>query len=702
MIPTTRPAIWIAVLVLAVPLSAQAVVTEFWKVDTQAEMAEGEMEGMSISSRGRLLLSPDHDVLLDMGDLYVWALARNDRGDLFAATGEDGIVYRIAKNGKPEILFDSLELEILSLVVGRDGWVYAGTSPDGMILKISPDGEGRTLVDLPEDYVWDLVFDTKGNLYAATGDEGKIYRISPGGRAEIFYDSPETHVMCLLFDPSTGLYAGGEGTARVCRIDDSGRAAVLYDAEEAEISSLAMDADGNLFAAAVEAPSENGGGNGEGGGAAAQPSIYRIARDGGVSRYWKVPADFVFDLEVADDGRLLVATGGKAELFAVGAHEEWWKIVGFDEVQILDILEDGGMLYLATGNGGRAYRLGKGYAKEGTFTSKPFRAETVARWGTIRWEAGCPEGCSVGFSLRTGNTETPDETWSEWSRETREPADLGVPDGRFAQWRVVSRGDGKRSPVIESITLAYLERNLPPRLTSLVVLPAGETYYEGIPDASPPPVTQVFPSGVRIQYSISGMDTPPAGEETLGWVRGLRTARWEVTDPNEDGLLFDIAYRGDGETNWKILEEDWRDPVYSWESERMPDGHYRLRVVVKDSPDNAEDTALEDEMVSDPFQIDNTPPEIADLRARRAGNEIEITGRAADRASPLKKGRYSIDAGRWHPFLPEDGLFDAGEETIRFRIPESAAAKLADGEHTVLIRVVDAAGNPGVATATVR
>jgi len=212
------------------------------------------------------------------------------------------------------------------------------------------------------------------------------------------------------------------------------------------------------------------------------------------------------------------------------------------------------------------YRLGRGYAKEGLYTSPPFEAETVARWGTVRWKATCPDGCSLRFSLRTGNTETPDETWSDWSREIREPADPAVPDARFAQWRLRTDGDGKQSPVVESVTVAYLERNQPPTLTSLSVLPAGETYYEGIPDASPAPVTQVFPSGVRIQYSVTGMGTPPAGEETLDWVRGIRTARWEVTDPNDDGLIFEISYRGEDEGNWKVLEEEWRDPVYSWES----------------------------------------------------------------------------------------------------------------------------------------
>jgi hypothetical protein len=692
MVSRRNPVFWALFIVMVLPQAVSGVTTKFWTVETQEQMAEGELEGMSITSRGRLVLSPDQETLMDMGDFYVWEVARNGKGDLFVATGEDGIIYKIPKKGEPEIFFDSLEMEILSIAVDQNGWIYAGASPDGMIFKISPTGEGQTFFDSPEDYVWDLAFDDRGNLFAATGDEGKIYRISSGGNAELFYDASETHIMCLLFDASRGLYAGGEGSGLLYRIDSSGNASVLYDAEEAEISALAQDSEGNIFAAAVEGLGDEG--QGENG---RMSAIYRVNREDVVSKYWTVPADFVFDLEVDSQGRLLVATGGEGELYAVGDHEEWWKVVDLDEVQILDILEDDGAVILGTGNIGRVYRLGRGYGKDGRFTSKPFTAQTTARWGTLGWEGECPDGCSVALSMRTGNTAEPDDTWSDWSSESEKPVVPKVPNTRYAQWRVRCKSGGKDTPLIESVTLAYLERNLPPTVTSLQILPSGESFYEGIPDAAPGPVTQVFPNGIRIQYSISGLQTPPVPEEQLGWVRSIRTARWEASDPNQDGLVFELSYRGEGEEAWKVLEEDWKDPVYSWESVRMPDGRYRLRVAAVDTPDNPEESSLRDELVSDPFEIDNTPPEIRDLRARRVEGGIEITGHATDRVSPLKKGRYSVDAGEWYPFLPEDGLFDSREESIRIR-----ASWDEEGEHTVLVQVVDAAGNPGVAVATVK
>ena len=42
-------------------------------------------------------------------------------------------------------------------------------------------------------------------------------------------------------------------------------------------------------------------------------------------------------------------------------------------------------------------------------------AGTVATWGVIRWRAASRPG-EVEVVTRSGNTATPDETWSAWSK----------------------------------------------------------------------------------------------------------------------------------------------------------------------------------------------------------------------------------------------------------------------------------------------
>uniref|UniRef100_A0A7V3VU39 T9SS type A sorting domain-containing protein n=1 Tax=candidate division WOR-3 bacterium TaxID=2052148 RepID=A0A7V3VU39_UNCW3 len=48
------------------------------------------------------------------------------------------------------------------------------------------------------------------------------------------------------------------------------------------------------------------------------------------------------------------------------------------------------------------------------YISSVFDANSIADWGTIEWDASTPPGSSVLFWLRSGNTPTPDNSWTDW------------------------------------------------------------------------------------------------------------------------------------------------------------------------------------------------------------------------------------------------------------------------------------------------
>jgi VCBS repeat-containing protein len=52
------------------------------------------------------------------------------------------------------------------------------------------------------------------------------------------------------------------------------------------------------------------------------------------------------------------------------------------------------------------------YAASGVFESRIFDAESPVSWNTIQWQAPAPAGTSVAIGVRTGNTPTPDGSWS--------------------------------------------------------------------------------------------------------------------------------------------------------------------------------------------------------------------------------------------------------------------------------------------------
>ena len=100
-------------------------------------------------------------------------------------------------------------------------------------------------------------------------------------------------------------------------------------------------------------------------------------------------------------------------------------------------------MLFATSNPGKVLRLSPARADRGTYTSDVRDAQTVATWGAIRWQAPAPPGTRVEISTRSGNTRTPDETWSDWSagvRRSPEGSPITSPRARYLQWRAVLTG----------------------------------------------------------------------------------------------------------------------------------------------------------------------------------------------------------------------------------------------------------------------
>jgi hypothetical protein len=101
----------------------------------------------------------------------------------------------------------------------------------------------------------------------------------------------------------------------------------------------------------------------------------------------------------------------------------------------------------------------------------------------LSWRATVPAGGRVDVFTRSGNTATPDDTWSAWSGpySAANGEEIKSPNARYLQWKTVLAGK-QASPVLTSVSAAYVQRNLRPKVTSLTVHPAG-TVFKPIPPA---------------------------------------------------------------------------------------------------------------------------------------------------------------------------------------------------------------------------
>lgn len=735
----TRPLASLFILATSVvPLHAAQ--PQFWKIEGPRSFLEGSLDGLSVDSDGRVQLAPRGKALYDPETPYVWCLARDAKGTLYAGTGNDGKVFKI-EGGQGSLFFDAAELEVHALALGPDGRLYVGTSPDGKVYAVDVQGKAEVFFDPPERYIWALAFDRSGRLYVATGAEGKVHRVDKSGKAEVALTSSDTHVSALVLDGNGNLYAGSSPGGILYRLDAAGKVMVLHDSSFREVKALALGSDGSLYAALVEgkereeaprlpglppAPASIGAPVGEvtvtetftvlPQAAALAPTpmpspktemarsgslkgaLLRIGPNGDVDTLWSSPEEMPFGLVATSEG-VVIATGNKGQLYRVKDDRSWTMLATLPAQQATALARgDGGNLVVATANPGRLHALEAGGSEQGSFVSKAQDAETVSRWGLLRFDARVPPGSGIKIHTRSGNTSTPDSTWSDWSPALRHSDGEAVvsPAARFLQVKAVLEGSAGSTPVLESVATAYLQRNLRPSLLSVTVHPPGEVFQKPLSITGEAEILGYEAPGPdpRAQALAARSGLPPVTAYARRMhQKGLQTFTWKAEDPNGDSLSYDLDYRLVGETRFKPLRKGLTEPVLAWDTTAVPNGRYLVRITASDAPSNPDELALSGSQESQSFQVDNLPPSLVATLLSQAPPRIRVVAR--DDASPLRRAEYSVDGGSWHEIHPKDGINDGLEETYEF-----APSGLSPGPKVVVIRITDLLGNAAAAQLT--
>lgn len=741
-----------ALLVLSIVPPARAGGPVVWETTSRAELLNGEARGVSVTDTGALMLAPRFAQLFDTEQAYIWSSVVDDAGVVYLGTGHDGRIFRVDREGRGALLYDAPELDVTALVVGRDGALYAGTSPDGKVYRIGGDGRAETFFDPPDKYIWSLALMKDGALVVGTGDTGKLYRVTASGakpESSLLIDINETHVISLAADAAGNLIAGTDPGGLVLRISPEGKAFALFDSPLREVHSLALAGDGSIYALAlsdaatgartITAPGtpppvtggtatgtvtmtvvEEGTAQATGAGAPAAPArsrnelqnarsaVFRILPDGATDVLWSSPTVTAFSVAPAPQGGgVLVGTSDKGRIYSVTNDGRDTLLIQSSEDQISSLIVRGREVFAASSNQGKLFRFGGEPIGEGTYESPVRDAKLVAAWGRIWWRG---RG-RVELQTRTGNTERPDMTWSEWSAPYRDPsgAPVSSPRARFVQWRAVLRvaegGHGGRAAEggtnggsgtagdarIEDVRIAYLPRNVAPEILSVQTLPVGVALQHAIQ----------MPVDPNIE--ASGLD--PAAVGTIVQVpprrtfqRGALSLQWQAEDRNGDAMEYAVYYRAVNESVFHLLKDKLRENFYAVDGAALGDGRYVFKVTASDAPDNAVGQALTGERVSEPVDIDNTSPIVRALgEAQIEGERVRARFLVEDTTGLVKRADVSVDGAAWRAVFPEDGIADSLRETYNLDLVLTGA-----GEHTISLRAFDASGNVSSARIVVR
>jgi hypothetical protein len=65
-------------------------------------------------------------------------------------------------------------------------------------------------------------------------------------------------------------------------------------------------------------------------------------------------------------------------------------------------------------------------------------AKVISSWGKVSWRFTNSTGGSLKISTRSGNTDKPDNSWSDWSPPYPSSGQqISNPKARYLQWRAV-------------------------------------------------------------------------------------------------------------------------------------------------------------------------------------------------------------------------------------------------------------------------
>ncbi len=700
---------------------AKAVGTRTFELDTADKLGGGEQQGTAITSNGEVVAGWSTSRTTLLKGTSVWA-GISDGADVLLGVGPDARVLKIDAQGKESVVAEiPTAMAVTSLVKGPGGKIYAGTYPDGEIYLVDPGAavgtnpsataaqKPKAWSKLPSDHVWALAYDAKRNeLFAGTGPDGKIYRIDAAGKSQLFHTVDDTHVTSLTVGPTGTLYAGTSSKGLLLAISAPGKAAVVMDFAGNYVRSCEF---GGAMSNGVEAPVAKpkdpkakppAAPVKAAGASTSADTLYCIVNDypslpdaskgklpstkqpgassdapkssKGKGELWKISG-------LAGDG-----TGGKPEkLYAdsstpffalatepapkagkpvayIGLANEG-KVVAVDETHVssvvakaesrqigaIGVVAGGKGSWFAAGDGGAFHRVTGIGGGDASWTSKTLDAGLKAHWGKLAARADGP----LDLETRSGETSVPDETWSAWTGLAA-GGKVASPSGRFVQIKARWKGF---PTVLHGISLAFVTDNLRAIVTEVGV-PAKGSLPSGIPS--------------------SGTDVPKK-ESAI-------KLTWKVENPDSDALRYRLWFRKEESTVWRALTKD-DEPIsateYSWSTEALAEGWYRVRVEASDEVANPINTALKHALDSAPFVVDNTPPVIRKMALNGGKLQAEI----ADGVGPIVRLEVEIDGkAPWRVITSTDGILDDALETVD--VPLGLT-----GSHVIGLRAYDAAGN---------
>ena len=712
----------------------------FWTVSTQADFLKGDVEDLSIDSDGRMFPGPSASLLAETAAPFLWTV--------MTGAGRNVVGRQRQRRPSAEGRQGRQALDVLRCARARGARARAGAGRRTVRRHVARrqdlPGRPRTARRRRSSIRTTSTSGRSPSTRRAMclprpATRASSTRSPPTEKATRFYKTNAGNVVSLAFTKTGELIAGTESPGRVFRIDPSGKAFVLLESPFREIHAVRLAEDGTIYAVAVngtqggesratdplpaeparppvpsvsteitamtviEGPVSSSGGSQSvrpSRRAAARGAIYRIRPDGLWDAMWDSGDDAPYDLVIEpsrqparrhrDRGQDLPRQRRSGARDAAGPRARRGRSRRFSANR-----RDGSSARRAIRES--SSRSPPRRRARGTYESDVRDAGTVASWGVIRWRATAHPRAKCTLSTRSGNTATPDETWSAWSkpydnrrrRTDRQPQRALPAVARRARGRRRAARCSPRSPPPTCRgTCGRRFRRSPfirPEPCSSVRSRPARSEIAGFEDTRPTAAaaqSQPAPPGAPPRSARRRRSAAASIRKACRRSSGRRTTRTTI------GCSSTCCTGAKARRRGRRCIAALADPIFVWDTTSVPDGTYFIKVAASDAPSNSPGTALVGELESVSFDIDNTR---ADDRGAAGGAGRRTHHDRLRRPRRAVAGAARRILARREPLAR--GLSEGrhcrirGGKSSRSLLEESEAAR------SVIIRATDAMNN---------
>lgn len=559
---------------------------------------------------------------------------------LYIGTGISGKIYKVSNNNI-ELFIDSIGGSIKSLTI-KEKEIFAGTSPEGKLFKININDKSIETYYTKETAINDM-FALNGSILLATSPAGKIFEFK-NGQLKLWKQFDVTSINRIVKYKGK-LYIICSDPAIIFITDIKGNVIKNYQFCDDEISDVVFSGD-TLFTAINTKSNVN----------KFKSIVYKSDINFNTNIILAKFKGIIYSMGILDRS-LILSIGELGHLYSLKM-DELFKVHEIDDlmITIFSSYKDG--LIGLSSHKGTLYKITKNVKGKGVYTTEPIFFKNPVRFARIETN----KKGDIRTFYRVSNNKIIDTIPANWKRYSKSSI-TGENPSTYMQIKYIL---GYRSKIY-GYSLYYRERNNPPVIDSFVLSPPGVVYPDGKIISYP----RVVPKIKKTRLKKSGFNLNPRAKDAENHKRSITVyAKDKDTDPIFYTIFLNSKYF---KKKYLLIEHD---TLFSFviETDKYPDGTYTLYIKTEDSE------GISDSLETEPFIIDNNPPDINIISAKKGGLKATITDTVG-----VYSIRYTIDGTEWNNV--DISLYDLYGKKVKIEIPIEKITPF------IIIDIMDLYGN---------